>query len=101
MHLKSIQTRGGHTSPDAMIIPLLRALVMTGDANKNIVFEKMRDLVYLTEKDLVVNEAGRPYYYRGLNHMVKRMRDAGLLQPPSGDNWLRITPAGRILAGYE
>ena len=98
---KGVLTRGGHTSADAMIIPLLRALVMVGDAYYSTVYEKVRDLVYLTDADLVVNEEGHSYYYQQLNRRISRMRKAGLLQKATGDNWLRITDAGRILAGYK
>jgi hypothetical protein len=100
--MKSIQTRGGHTSGDAMYIPFLRALVMSGgDAHKSKVYEKVRDLLYLTESDLVPDERGQPYYYRDLNQVVGRLRRAGLVHPVvKRDGYLRITPAGRILAGY-
>lgn len=98
---KGILTRGGHTSPDAMIIPLLRALVIVGDAHVTAAYGKMRDLVSLTEKDVAPDKSGFPYYYRGLSMRVGRMRKAGLIQPATGDNWLRITDTGRILAGYE
>ena len=100
MHLKSIQTRGGHTSDDAMYIPLLRAMVMSGDAHKYTVYNKVRDLLYLTDKDLAPDKSGYPYYYRDLSHVVGRLRRAGLVQPATGDGYLRIMSAGRILAGY-
>ncbi len=97
---KGVLTRGGHTSPDVMIVPLLRAMVMVGDAYVTVAYEKMRDLVSLTEKDIAPDKSGFPYYYRGLSMRVGRMRKAGLIQPATGDNWLSITPAGRIMAGY-
>ena len=87
------------TPTSNFILPLLRAFDRVGGSGKKIdIYRMLEKHMDLSPADMEM-KSGLHRYHIHVNHLVGRIRKAGLLEPPAGDNSLRITAAGLRLIG--
>lgn len=88
------------TPPSNFILPLLEELEKVGGSTrKQDIYQALEKRMELSEADMKLSQDGLHNYHIQLNHLVGRMRKAGLLEPGAGDNTLTITSAGLQLIG--
>jgi len=82
------------TPTSNFILPLLRALESVGGSGKKSdIYQMLEKKMKLLPADMELLN-GYHRYHRPLNYLVADMRKAGLLEPGTDDNYLRITDAG-------
>jgi hypothetical protein len=82
------------------ILPLLRALESVGGSGKKIdIYRMLEKKMDLSPADMKLTKSSWHRYHIRVNYLVGDMRKAGLLEPGSGDNTLRITVTGLQLIG--